>query len=517
MASGRLKAVFGVAGVVFLSKLLGLAREMVIADKFGTSAEYDLYLIAIILPALAYGVINFASFYLFVPYLTRKLEKNTDALELGGWKTAWSLFNFTFTGALVVTLIIILGAPLIMRIWAGDYAPEQFEMIIFYSRVTAFIVLLGISEAFLRAVLNVKKIFTYPAAGPIIFNFFSILCIILFSGKLSVGAIALGLMAGLFLQNVYLVLRLAGLKALGGFNLSFKYIDFRELMTMAGILILIELLNRSYFMIDRYFAPQFGEGIISALNYSQVLVQLPDAVVGFAIASVLFPLFSRTYDKNNLFRFNALYQKAVIGGLLVAVPLAAVFYINAGEIIHLIFYRGVFDTASLTKTAQVLKPYTPTIIALFVISTSLRACYGRGLARQVLVFTIILLVTKFLTTALLPLWFGYAGISAATSISQVGFAVLLFLLIIKRHRMESKGKFVFSIIKIFLAGIIGFVLVYYVNHIAGGYLVEMSRYTSVLKIAISSAAVLLFYGLPVYLFGFGDYIKEILRLKENRA
>jgi putative peptidoglycan lipid II flippase len=517
VTSGRLKAVFGVAGVVFLSKLLGLAREMVIADRFGTSAEYDLYLIAIILPALAYGVINFASFYLFVPYLTRKFEKFADEKESAGWKTAWSLFNFTFVGALAITLLIIVGAPLIMRIWAADYAPEQFDLIVFYSRVTAFIVLLGISEAFLRAVLNVKKIFTYPAAGSIVFNVFSILCIILFAGKLSVGAIALGLLAGLFLQNVYLVLRLAGLKSLRWYRLSFSHIDLRELVTIAGILILIELLNRSYFMIDRYFAPQYGEGIISALNYSQVLVQLPDAVVGFAIASVLFPLFSRTYDKENMYRFNALYQKAVLGGLLVAVPLAVLFFTNAREIIHLIFYRGVFDIDSLVKTARVLRPYTPTIIALFVISTSLRACYGQGLARHVLVFTVILLVMKYLTTALLPAWFGYAGISAATSISQVGFAVLLFLLIIKRQRTALQGKFIFSIIKIFSAGIIGFILVFYVNRIVGGYFEEMTRLNSVIKLAVSSAAVLLFYGLPVYLFGFGDYIKEILRLKENRA
>ena len=79
MAPSRIKAVFGVAGVVFLSKILGLFREMVIADRFGTSADYDLYLIAIILPALAYGVVNFASFYLFVPYLTRAFENLNDA------------------------------------------------------------------------------------------------------------------------------------------------------------------------------------------------------------------------------------------------------------------------------------------------------------------------------------------------------------------------------------------------------------------------------------------------------
>ena len=60
MATNPRSAVFAVAAVVFLSKILGFVREMVIAGKFGTSFEYDLYLVALILPALAYGVLNFA-------------------------------------------------------------------------------------------------------------------------------------------------------------------------------------------------------------------------------------------------------------------------------------------------------------------------------------------------------------------------------------------------------------------------------------------------------------------------
>jgi len=294
MAPSRIKAIFGIAGVVFLSKILGLFREMVIADRFGTSAEYDLYLIAIILPALAYGVVNFASYYLFVPYLTRAFEHSEDTDQSRGWRAAWPLLNAALLAALIITLLMILSAPWLMKIWAGGYSPEQYATIIFYSRLTALMVLLGTSEAFLRAILNVKKIFTYPAAGPIIFNLLSILCIVVLAGRISVGAIAVGLLVGLFIQNVYLFLRLITFKVGKTYRFVFTSEELKALWATAGVLLLIELLNRSYFMIDRYFAPRFGEGIVAALNYSQVLVQLPDAVVGFAIASVLFPLFSKS-------------------------------------------------------------------------------------------------------------------------------------------------------------------------------------------------------------------------------
>jgi len=76
MSRSAIKAVFGITGVIMLSRVLGMFREIVIAGNFGTSAGYDLYLIAIMLPALAYAVLNFAFYYLLVPYLTRQLESN---------------------------------------------------------------------------------------------------------------------------------------------------------------------------------------------------------------------------------------------------------------------------------------------------------------------------------------------------------------------------------------------------------------------------------------------------------
>ena len=82
MSARARTAVLSVAAVLVVSRLLGFVREMVIADKFGTSAQYDLYLIALILPALAYGVINFASYYLFVPFITRKLEQQPELSDV---------------------------------------------------------------------------------------------------------------------------------------------------------------------------------------------------------------------------------------------------------------------------------------------------------------------------------------------------------------------------------------------------------------------------------------------------
>jgi putative peptidoglycan lipid II flippase len=100
VAASRLRTVLSVTGIVLISKLAGLFREIIIANRFGTSSSYDLYLIAIMLPALAYGVISFASFYLFVPALTRKFEQLGENIQHESWRFAWSLFNMNMLGAL---------------------------------------------------------------------------------------------------------------------------------------------------------------------------------------------------------------------------------------------------------------------------------------------------------------------------------------------------------------------------------------------------------------------------------
>ncbi len=517
MTSGRIRtAVFSVAGVVFLSKVFGFLREMVIADKFGTSADYDLYLIATILPALFYGILNYAGFYLLVPYFSRRLAQRQGGDSDENWRSIWPVINVNVVASLTVTIIIVLAAPLVMKIWTGGFSDAMFARVVFFSRITAVAIVLGTTEAFIRAFLNVKKIFVYPAAGYIVFNLFSITSIILLYQRLSVGAVAFGWIGGLFLQNLYLLARLRGFEPFKGFRQTLYNSDVRTLLSTAGFLFAVELVNRSYFMIDRYFAVDFGEGVVSALNYSQVLVQLPDAIIGFAIGSVLFPMFSESFEAGGS-RFGVLYRKTVSLAVLLAVPLAVVFYVNAEEIIYLVFFRGVFDAESVAITSAVLRPHALSIVALFVVSTSIRACYAGNWARQVLTFTIMLFVIKWVATALLSRWFGYSGITAATSLALIAFALSMLIFLIFRARLDGKWQFVLVLVRLIVAGLVAAIVAAYAGGWLPDYLQTVARVNVFFKLAVSSVIVLLSYLLLVYGSGLGYLVRDSVSMKRGEA
>jgi putative peptidoglycan lipid II flippase len=362
----------------------------------------------------------------------------------------------------------------------------------------------------------VKKIFTFPAGGAIVFNLISICCIILFSQQFSIGAIAIGLLAGMFLQVVYLFTRLLPFKPFRAYSGQFSSGELRAIITTAGLLILIELLNRSYFLIDRYFAVRFGDGIISSLNYGQVLVQLPDAVVGFAIASVVFPFFSQLETKESAGAFSALYQNAIIGGTIVALPLAVLFFVNAQEVVSLVLRRGAFDSQSVHLTSNILRPYTPSIVALFVVSSSIRACYARGMVRQVLALTICLLAVKFIGTAVLSQWVGYPGISAATSLSQVAFAAGLVILITRRYLKGEEWYFAGKLMRLVTAALVGLMVAWLLDGSLARLVPGEAFLSIAIRLALSAVVVGVSYILAALALGLKAELSVVVRRQRNR-
>ena len=445
-------AVFSVAGVVLVSKVLGFLREVIIADRAGTSADYDLYLIAIILPSLLYGILNYAGFYLLVPHFTRLLT-GPDRLSDNAMRRLVPAVNLNLLVAIIVTLVTILLAPYVMRIWAADYGPVAFARVVFFSRVVAAIIVLGVMEAFLRACLNARQIFVYPAASYIVYNVVCISVIVLFWPRLGTGAIAASLVIGLAVQVIYLALRLLPWRPWRWFSLRLWDVDSPTLLATGGLLVGVELVNHSYFLIDRYFAPGFGEGVVSALAYCQVLVTLPDAVIGLAIGSVLFPILSQSAQSGDVDRFADLYRRAVAAALVLAIPLAVVYAVAAEDVVLVIFRRGAFNAESVKLTATALRPLAPSLAALFVISASIRAAYAWGQQRYVLALTVAMLALKWGATVVLAHAFGYRGITMASSVANLGFAVGLVALIGRMTPVHS-GPLVGKLLRLLLAGLV---------------------------------------------------------------
>jgi len=425
-------AVLGVSGIALFSKAFGLLREMVIADKFGTSHQYDLLLIGIAVPSFFQMVFSNATNFLIVPFLSRRFKENQNREDWGGF---WKAFNTLFVMSLLLGLIVALGAPALVRLIAPSLSNADYTLGVFYCRVISVLISLGFVEALLRSALNVKKIFVYPAIGAIILNLSIIIIISILANELSVSSLILALILGHLLQVIFLSLKLAGYGIGKYFELKILDKDVLHIARVGGIVILVELLIRSYFLVDRHYASNFEPGVVSALSYAGLLVMLPISIVGASLASVTFPYLSEKCGNDDIPDFANLLHKTVRFSLVIGIPCVIFYIMFARELTAAAFFRGAFDLRSLELTSRILIYMSPYLLFLFFTPVLLQTCYSVGHQKAVLLIAIITVTAKVVLTGLFSRIFGFRGI--ALSISAVEFIMLglMCLVLIRDKRL----------------------------------------------------------------------------------
>jgi len=442
------QAIIGVSGIAILSKLVGFLREMVTAERFGTSHEYDIFLLAISAPVFFQLVAMRATNFLTVPIIS-KMNSSTDDGAIK--RNIWSMFNSLFSIVTLLLIAVFLAAPYLVKLIAPDLTAENLTLGIYYCRTFSLTIFLSFLESFLRSVLNVKKSFAYPAMGIIILNVVIILSIYLFSGKISVSAIMLGTICGMALQVIFLLIKLWDIKVLKHFNLNIFSSQVKQALTVGSVIVCVELLMATFFLIDRYFASDLGEGVVSAIKYAGVLVNLPGNVIGFAIAAVTFPYLSERAGTERFNEFSSLLHSSLSLALIIGIPTGIFFFVFSSEIIAAVFLRGAFDMTSLVMTSRILKMYAPHLICLFLYAILIQACYSSG--RQKIVFWITLLAVflKLFLTWFFKIIFDYPGIAMASSTVHIIIVLLMIMSLTGGNLLDNLKKLMTTIIRVIIA------------------------------------------------------------------
>jgi putative peptidoglycan lipid II flippase len=188
-AAGLVMALF------VLSRLTGLAREMIIGAQFGTSAELDAYLAAFRLPDLLFqlaagGALGSAFIPTFTDYLTRQDRH-------GAWRLASGVANLVLTIMTAIAVLAAVLAPWLVRevIAPGFDSAQQALTVRLMRLMLVTPVVFGISGLVMSA-LNAHQHFLLPAAAPIIYNLAIIGGALGLAPRLGVIGLAVGVVAG---------------------------------------------------------------------------------------------------------------------------------------------------------------------------------------------------------------------------------------------------------------------------------------------------------------------------------
>jgi putative peptidoglycan lipid II flippase len=451
----------GVVGLAVLcSRLLGLARELLLARLFGAGMAMDAFKVAFRIPNLlrdlfAEGALSTA----FVTVFSKKTATGDDA-------SAWALANKVATLATVVLSGVVLAgmglAPLLVGQLAGGFAPEKAALTVWLTQIMFPFILLVSLSALVMGLLNAKDVFGAPAMASSFFNIGSIVGGIALAywmdpqfGPDALVGLAVGTLIGGAAQ---LLAQFPALRRVGyRFDPDFRWSDegVRHVLRLMGPAVIAASAVQINVMINSKFASHIpGDGPVSWLDYAFRLMQLPLGVFGVAIGTVTLPLVSRHAANGDQGALRSTLARGLRLGLLLTVPSTLGLVFLADPIISLIYESGKFDAESSRQTAAALRYYALGLAAYSGIKVLAPAFYAidRRTTPMLVSFGAIgvNLVLNWLFTFRLGM--GHCGLALSTGcVATANFLALYLLMRSAVGTMES-GRLLTGLLKILVAG-----------------------------------------------------------------
>jgi putative peptidoglycan lipid II flippase len=342
-----------------LSRVLGLVREIVVANYFGARGPINAFTVAFQIPNLIRALVADAALSsAFVPVFSELLEKGERARA---WRVASTLFWLLLLGLSAVTALFVLLAPLIVPAMTDAYD----DLAVTLSQILfPVVVLLGVF-GLIVGILNSYEHFSIPALTPVFWNLAIIAGLVVGVPRADSADSELYVYAGSIVAGtvVQLLLPIPWLRGLDGrLRLALDVRDpaVRRVFALMGPVTLgLGLINVSA-VIGTVFAAKLIDPTIApnAIDKAFRIYMLPQGMFSVAVATVLFPALSRLAARDDLAGFRDTIGLGVRQIAFLLVPASVFSAVLAEPIVRLVYERGQFDASETTVVAGALAAFS---------------------------------------------------------------------------------------------------------------------------------------------------------------
>ena len=425
------RSVGAVSAFTLLSRVTGLARDVVFAALFGAGLASDAFTCAFTIPNVlrrffAEGALSIA----FVPVFSEHQAKHTreETARLYDVTLGW------FSAALLVVVGLgVLASPLLVKLFAPGFGPDKFALAVFLNRVMfPYLALVGVTALF-TAILNTQRHFAAPAAAPVLLNLAQVGCALGLSWAFDppILAMAVGVLVGgalqLALQLPFLLRR--GIRPWPRFGREPAVKKMLTLMAPAAFGLAVYQVN---ILVSRALASLISEGAMTHIYYSDRFLELPLGVFAVAVATVALPSLSAQAAGGELEKLKDTLRYAWRLTLFVCVPAMVWMAVCRVPMISTLLQRGQFTWADTRLTSEVFLAASAGLWAIAAIRNTVPAFYAlQDTKTPVYVALAAFVLNAGLGVALMfPL--GAAGLTLANSVSAI-FNLTLLLVLLRRR------------------------------------------------------------------------------------
>ena len=505
-----IKSTAAVGSMTLLSRVLGLARDIVIARFFSASDAADAFFVAFKIPNFLRRLFAEGAFSLaFVPVLTEYRTNYTAA------QTRELIDRVAGTLGLILLLLSLVGvaaSPVLISIFAAGFIdqPAKFALTADMLRITFPYILLISMTAMAAGILNTLKRFAVPAFTPVLLNLSMIGCALWLSPRLDVPIT--GLAWGVLIAGVAQLL----------FQLPFLY--RQGLLPRPkwgwqheGVQKIIKLMIPALFgssvaqinlLFDTFIASFLVTGSVAWLYYADRLLEFPLGVFGIALATVVLPNLSEAHYRKGADHFNDTLRWAIQLSLLIAIPATFGLFLLAQPILATLFEYGAFSSNDSAMAAYSLMAYCMGLPAFILIKILASGFYARQDTRTPVRIGIQAMVLNMALNVVFVVWMlqaeflaPHVGLALATSISAYFNAFRLARQLRHDAVLGALETFSLPLLKILGACITMGIVILFITPQLDAW-AEWRWYQRLLELASIILPAIACYGLMLWILGF---------------
>ena len=439
--------------VVVFSKLIGMCRDVVLANYFGTSNISDAYLTASTVPTLLFYFIGHALSTAFLPMYNK--VKNDQSKESAD-QYANNLMTISLLLCTVFVLILVIIPSVVVRLFAPGFDVSTAALAASFIRISAVslyaMTVISIWTGYLQSVSN----FIIPAFISVPRNVMIMLSIVL-AAKVHIMLLGVGILLAYASEMVLLFpfVRRSGYRT--RLRVDWQSPELKETLYVVLPILLGTSIGQINKIIDKSLVSTVTEGAVSAMSYASVINNAVQEVLVTSLITILFANCSRwvAEGKHKEVKEKLLGTTSTLVSILFPASVGVI--LLSRQVVVCMLARGSFDETSVQMTTAALCCYTVGLSFLALRDTFVKVFYAykmTGIATKTSIATIaISIAMKFLLSK--PL--GIYGLALATSFSAIIHCITLYILLRKKIGALGTKKLLSIIVRVaiptvFMAG-----------------------------------------------------------------
>ncbi len=456
------KAAFIVMIVTIASRFLGIARDMLVANNFGSGIFTDAYKVAVSVPDTIFAIIGLAISTVFIPMLS-KVKHEKGKVEM--FRFANNIISILFVISMLFLALGLTFTEDIVQVLV-DYSGERLELTVFLTKITLINIMFLAVNACYTAILQVEEDFVIPSILGLFFNAPIIIYLILFKDISIVGLT----IANVIGNALRVVVQIPSLYK-QGYRIR-PFIDLKDDKIKRMFILIIPVVlgagaNSLNMIVDIRIASSLVAGSVSALDYAQKIIVFANTAIATSIVSIMYPLMANKLNCGDRKGFLEYLSKSIVIIALILIPVAVGFVILNEEIITIFYKRGEFNDIAVKITSLAFLGYALSIPFVGVRDILNSSLFSMEKTKLTAINGAIGVFVNITLSLLLYRRFGVLGISIASTIASMVTVILLFISTVRLVGEFKAFDMVIKLFKIAFSALIMFFTVSVVNNILG--------------------------------------------------